>query len=205
MNMGLSERDTGVRENVSWVGALTLVMILGILALALYAWTVPALPEPKATGWSIFACGSLLALAATLVGGLIGFTFGIPKAVKVEPPAGGAAAVADNRKADYRANSNFEEISDWLTKILVGAGLVQLGAIPEAVDTFAKRVGDSGSLGAYGAIIAPSIVIAYAIAGFGIAYLWSRIYMGRELEEADHDHDDGGASTAKATAEVQRE
>ncbi len=230
----MQERDSSVRDNVSWVGALTLAMVGGVIAIALYAWTAgtprasqapaaaaktantttqasgataatqTATPKAMPTGLAILACGLLLALAAALVGGLIGLTFGIPKTVKVEAPPGGAAAVADGTKKrhnDYSSNSNFEEISDWLTKILVGAGLVQIGAIPGAIDGFASRIGESGVLGPAGMIVGPSIVIAYSIAGFGLAYLWARIYMGRELEEAQHDDDDDEERPVKPAEE----
>jgi hypothetical protein len=228
----MQERDSSVRDNVSWVGALTLAMVGGVIAIALYAWTAgtprasqtqaptaaakaanPTTPASGATaakqpatptGLAILACGLLLALAAALVGALIGLTFGIPKTVKVEAPPGGAAAVADGTKKrhnDYSSNSNFEEISDWLTKILVGAGLVQIGAIPGAIDGFASRIGESGILGPAGMIVGPSIVIAYSIAGFGMAYLWARIYMGRELEEAQHDDDEDKERPVNLTEE----
>ena len=43
----------------------------------------------------------------------------------------GADAVARERRLEiaYRPNTNLEQISDWLTKLLVGACLVQLSAI----------------------------------------------------------------------------
>lgn len=232
----MKERDSSVGDDVSWVGALMLAMVGGVIAIALYAWTAgtprasrtqapaaaaktattstqasgaaastqTAAPKAMPTGLAIFACGLLLALAAALVGGLIGLTFGIPKTVKVEAPPGGAAAVADGtqkRHNDYSSNSNFEEISDWLTKILVGAGLVQIGAIPGAVDGFASRIGESGILGPAGMIVAPSLVIAYSIAGFGLSYLWARIYMGRELVGALHDGNEDKKASVNPTEE----
>ena len=39
--------------------------------------------------------------------------------------------------ADLQANTNMERISDWLTKILVGAGLVELKGLPRAIDSAA--------------------------------------------------------------------
>ena len=59
----------------------------------------------------------LLGLATFLIGGLIGFLFGIPK-INTE--------YSKNKEKEYLANTSLEEISDWLTKIIIGLGLTQL-------------------------------------------------------------------------------
>lgn len=63
--------------------------------------------------------GLLTAFAAFLIGGLGGFLFGIPKMV-----SSGQARHAGGPQ--YAPSSNLAEVSDWLTKLLLGAGLVQL-------------------------------------------------------------------------------
>jgi hypothetical protein len=56
--------------------------------------------------------------AAGFTGGLLGFIFGVPKTLAVgSRTAGGGPANTS------RTNTNLEQISDWLTQILVGAGL----------------------------------------------------------------------------------
>ncbi len=59
----------------------------------------------------------LYLLAAATLSGILGLIFGLPRALSDYQPA------AAER---YKGNSNLEEISDWLTKLLVGVGLVQL-------------------------------------------------------------------------------
>ena len=95
-------------------------------------------------GWMANAVGPILlwVFASLAAGGTAGFLFGIPKAgitQRVEgdmPPApairagatAGDANASFGRDASLRArpNTNLEEVSDWLTKILVGLTLVNL-------------------------------------------------------------------------------
>jgi len=63
--------------------------------------------------------------AAGFTGGLLGFIFGVPKTLAASrQTAGGAPANAS------QTNTNLEQISDWLTQILVGAGLTSLTSLP---------------------------------------------------------------------------
>jgi hypothetical protein len=51
------------------------------------------------------------------------------------------------QSAGYRSNSNLEEISDWLTKILVGLGLIELGRIgPEQAASSTSSVPPLGQV-----------------------------------------------------------
>jgi CheY-like chemotaxis protein len=90
----------------------------------------------------------------------------------------------EKRAVRFEANSNLEQISDWLTKILVGAGLVQLAALPG----FLKSVGDY--LGASLGIPAASPVsVAVVLYGFGVgflfSYLWARLRLRVLLETSE--------------------
>jgi len=91
--------------------------------------------EPSFTGvlliWSVSLAVSV---ASTMVGALLGFLFGIPRSLQHQPagaPAGGDAAKQPDGKPKlaglqaFRSNTSLEEISDWLTKIIIGIGLVQ--------------------------------------------------------------------------------
>jgi hypothetical protein len=79
------------------------------------------------------------ALAWTAAGFVLGFLFGIPKVSQKAPrsSAQDPDSITDSqddegRSSPYplRVNTNLEDISDWLTKILVGATLTQLLRIP---------------------------------------------------------------------------
>jgi len=85
----------------------------------------------------------LWALACLASGGLIGFIFGIPRVLQGDNPASAntdpaasasspgnvSAQAARQAVYDQRVNTNLEQISDWLTKILVGVGLINIGKI----------------------------------------------------------------------------
>src|SRR5271166_176498 len=71
--------------------------------------------------WSEGLRWFLYMIATAVIAVILGLVFGVPRA-RSEFIAG-----ATER---YAANSNLEQISDWLTKLLVGAGLVQLTSVP---------------------------------------------------------------------------
>jgi hypothetical protein len=83
----------------------------------------------------ILACGA--------VGGLVGFIFAIPKRVETARSRGGAEqpgnsvdpSAGTTPGSDYVPNTALEEISDWLTKIIVGLGLVEASRIARFLET----------------------------------------------------------------------
>jgi hypothetical protein len=101
-------------------------------------------------------CGLGVAAAAAAVGAFLGFLFGIPtglqeKALGLDEP--------------YGPNTNLEQISDWLTKILVGVGLVELGRAGPAVGKLIASVG--GALGNTGAarVTAAALLVVFVVWG----------------------------------------
>jgi hypothetical protein len=69
-----------------------------------------------------------VAAAATMVRALLGFLFGIPRSLQQRPaipPAAAEASQTPGDKTRLLSNTSVEEISDWLTKIIIGVGLVQ--------------------------------------------------------------------------------
>ena len=77
-------------------------------------------------------------------GGLVGFVFGIPRLLQDASPAPqapdgtGANARPTDGAAPYGGNTSLEQISDWLTKILVGVGLTQLANIPDGLNSLGE-------------------------------------------------------------------
>jgi len=108
--------------------------------------------------------GLLLAFGTFAVGGLMGFLFGVP--------GGGAEAQSP---AEARRRTNLELISDWLTKVLLGAGLVQLKPILSATWSFAESMGtDLGSPHATYFVLAT--IAGFASSGVLTGYLWSQFH-----------------------------
>jgi fumarate reductase subunit D len=122
--------------------------------------------------------GILIAGFSFISGVLTGYLFGLH-------PTGGSQKSGD-QPATPAPQTNLVEIADWLTKIILGAGLVQLTRLPGPIWTFAKTM----ALGVVleGANVdgppvvaeAPNPAMALAIMGFfstcGLlyGYLWTR-------------------------------
>ncbi len=146
--------------------------------------------KPK-SGFGCAGLGAGVAGASLLIGGLLGFLFGIPRSQEVQEPGSGndpsadASASKNARVFAVSPNTNLEQISDWLTKILVGVGLVQATAIADALEELGKRVaiGYGNSEGALAFAI--SIILFFLISGFLFSYLWTRLYLPGEFRQAE--------------------
>jgi hypothetical protein len=176
-----------------WLGINVVGFFFGFVVVGMFAYY-----RDNATGY----VSLLLAGGCVLTGILVGFLFGIPRYLqgragsRTDSPqstqtTGNAAATSptatdDNQyRPTYGANTNLEEVSDWLTKILVGVGLTQLGNIPHKVVAFG--VFFSGQLGGgdFGSRFAIAILLYFSLSGFLFGYLWTRLFLGGALVEAD--------------------
>ena len=120
------------------------------LAAALFLGLVLAWAAAK--GAAIALLWSLGFLAAGFV---VGFLFGVPRVLDDASSSGQTESApkpqADgNRLQRLAVNTNLTQISDWLTKIFVGVGLVELREIPEHVARAGAYIGD-GILGSIAA------------------------------------------------------
>jgi hypothetical protein len=89
----------------------------------------------------------LWALACMASGALVGFLFGIPRVLQGDNPAPANTTPGSPpnqppapQTYSQRVNTNLEQISDWLTKIIVGLGLVELRNIPGKVRYYASII-----------------------------------------------------------------
>ena len=126
----------------------------------------------------------LVASACALSGALLGFLFAVPKrkragdaaaAPAVSPGAGGESGKGT---VHYESNTSLEEISDWLTKIIVGVGLVQAQEIAAALGRAGGAVGTGVFRQPAGApaaeVIGVATILTFAVLGFLAAFLWFR-------------------------------
>ncbi len=163
-------------------------LALGLGAEALYALLVhPWAPT--------FAAAVLFSLAALVVGGLFGFLFGMPYVDTTggTPPAPAPAganppAVAGTGAAPAPApgpppppsvtpSTHLQQIADWLTKLIIGAGLTQLGRIPSAsgklFGAMAPALGGKVSAPA----VAGAVVLYFAGLGFVVGWLSTYFFL----------------------------
>jgi hypothetical protein len=144
---------------------------------------------------SVFATSLIVMCASAVAGAVLGFLFGIPRARRVEEGATSSGApLAETstvnrseaeRKPATRPNSNLDDISDWLTKILVGVGLTQLGAIGGALGNLSRGLGPSLGGAESSTAFALALVVTFTATGFLVGYLWTRFYLPELLERAE--------------------
>jgi hypothetical protein len=165
----------------------------GCALIALYALRFQATGD----GLRIFGVAVLVAAAALAAGVLTGFIFAIPRegAPKKDGDKSAATAASGAAANPITSNTNLVEISDWLTKIIVGVGLVELKSLPIWLGGLAYTVGRSlqpaqcGSgasctdLILSGQSVAMAIMIFYCALGFLWGYIWMRLSFQRDLEE----------------------
>ncbi len=122
---------------------------------------------------SVFASFLSIGGAYLLAGGIIGFLFAIPRSGTYRYKPG------QNSESWYDDNTNLEEISDWLTKIIVGLTLVQFNKILQLLDTSARSISMAFSANCtYDCAFYPwayAAIVFFMACGFVIAYLWTRI------------------------------
>lgn len=142
----------------------------------------------------------LWALCSLTAGGGVGFLFGIPRSGAAPAKAGlaaasggkpgsavAAAASDADRGNNLRPNTNLEEVSDWLTKIIVGLGLVNLADIGPGVLKIAalSAAGWTGIDAAVARSVAAALVVAFAVTGFLASYVYTRLFLQEAFGRAD--------------------
>jgi hypothetical protein len=143
---------------------------------------VPLVYGLSQTSWSVVAVGIGIAAASGLVGALLGALFGVPRAEQATSLTSSGA----NRR--YVANTNLEQVSDWVTKILIGVGLTQIAVIPSELGALADWLSSgleaSGNDGA-GRTLALVEVLLFGVSGFFFGYLWAALVLLHRLIEVD--------------------
>jgi hypothetical protein len=108
--------------------------------------------------------------------------------------AGGDQAGGDQAGGDqaitFTPSTNLAEISDWLTKLLLGAGLVELTRLGRPlgvlVDTVARGLEDippAATPSGPSVVAAAAILTAYLVLGFLGGYVITTLWYGRHLKQ----------------------
>ena len=179
------------RRVTGWLSLLSGILALsGLILILVYCFAT------KGQHARYFAVAVTTAIASLLVGCLVGFLFGIPRVVST-----GALRIRQGEKSTDQSNAeaatgqftpstNLSEISDWLTKLLLGAGLVQLGNLGGPVGDLVQAVArgitspDGTTAATTGAAaMAGAIVVAYLVLGFLDGYVVTTLWYGRRLSE----------------------
>jgi hypothetical protein len=154
-----------------------------------------------------WASAAAFSVAAYTMGLLLGFLFSIPKAADDPSPdpaskkSGDAGTTTDGGSAEpdhtvaprklLSVNTNFEQISDWLTKIIVGVGLVESKQIIVSIGQLTRFLAAGFASASHKPadpsldVLALAIVIGFPSLGTLTGYLYTRLYVARALGEAD--------------------
>lgn len=127
--------------------------------------------------WTLISVAFFVGLASVGVGCVMRFLFGIPKLAeegitRAQAAQGGQVAVTS-----LLFNTNLGQISDWVTKIVVGLGIAQFGEVLDGANWLAIKFGDvfaptplsSSAASTYGL----SLVIAGVTISFLLMYMWT--------------------------------
>ncbi|MFB7472720.1 hypothetical protein [Kitasatospora sp. NPDC056184] len=176
--MATGTRRTGGAAVVRTAQRAAAGMLLGSGLLGLLLFSLGR-PHP----WQALGGGLVVACAATLVGGALGFLFGVPR---VRGGAGGAPSAGGGEPhGSYAPNTNLEQVSDWLTKVLLGVGLTQLGSLGERLDRLGTALAPALGGGAGTAPFAAALVLYFLLLGFLAGWLVTRLALPRVLSDAD--------------------
>jgi tetratricopeptide (TPR) repeat protein len=184
------KEELGDIEVAAWWFLIALLFIVAAYAFAieLYGCPTAACAGTNTVAVAPFfltiSVSAVTATAAGLGGAFMGFLFGIPRvltrdgrlisrAVDSNAPARNPTEPSGLGRA-MLSNSNLEEISDWLTKIIVGVTLINAGPLLAQFDSgvvfFRSSLNNAPAAGEFLMLLA----IASAMAGFLFLYLETR-------------------------------
>ena len=187
-----------IKDTPYWLDRLYALLLAGAVAIFFYAIHFGSFTLFV----SAFSVGLLGACGALLAGVLLGVLYGMP----VDKPNGGSAkdsasdqnddendkdnskdAKKKNSKAQtsddgpapsspFRPSTRLQEIADWLTKIIIGLGLAEIGKIPGKLWQLAHFLGHALGDSPTGDAVALTLLVAYFTAGFLIGFIWADVY-----------------------------
>lgn len=148
-------------NNTLWLGILT--GFSGIIGYAL---------NLQKAGWKILFLFILIASASYISGFFLGFLFGIPKR-------------NTDKESAYNLSTNLVDISDWLTKIIIGLGLIEIKKIPAYLISIGNYI--QTSVGAEDSVKIFSVccIVYFSIFGLYYGYNYMRLFLSGQFKEAD--------------------
>ncbi|MEO8111050.1 MAG: hypothetical protein ABI594_13490 [Ginsengibacter sp.] len=172
-------------KNYLW-GSVIIAIILGVIMIGLIS-------SYAANHYiSAFGCGILIAGASISSGGVLGFIFGIP-------------SVSQTPNARLKYNDNLVQISDWLTKIIVGVGLTQLYNIPRFVIKIGGQFQINFGGGTWAVNVAIAIMSYFFVLGFLMIYFWTKTDYSTIMKNMDIDLNRQLEDETKAKEHAQQE
>lgn len=129
------------------------------------------------------ATAALWAMMCIAAGAFIGFLFGVPK---VNPTAIDSAGLLPN--------TNIETVSDWLTKIIVGVGLINFKEIGGFLSSISDKLAASLAMDAP---FAMALIVYFFVAGLIQGYLLTRMFLSWQFSLQFRTVEQNGTKTEK--------
>ena len=170
---------------------LVFALAIGSVGHLLWAWG-QNWPELTVEFWRMTGINVLVSGAAAVLGGMLGFIFGIPRtALPSDELATGTTVARMSTAARLVVNTNLERVSDWLTTLLIGATLTQLVNIPTALWGMAGRLANFTQAappptlltGQYRTVLV-ALMLYFFLTGFLGLYLITRLYLTQAFQDA---------------------
>lgn len=154
--------------------------VLGGIGMILSAVAAAQHAHPSLQAFGVLLMTGTLGMAS---GAILGFLFGIPR-VSAQVPV--TTADRESVARVIRSNTNLEEISDWLSKIIVGLSLSQIAKAGDYFarfrDVVASSVGGGDQLTP---VLATFVLVVSVIIGFLWIYLETRIILTRIFDSVE--------------------
>ncbi len=158
--------------------ALAVSLVVGLVGTLLYSVQAPSVATAMASS-------AMFGAAAAAAGALLGLLFGVPRTRSSGPttPSGTETQMPITRIPPIEANTNLEQISDWLTKIIVGVTLTQLPTIKRGATGLFNGMAPALGGGPGAAAFAGAVVVYFSVLGFFAGWLYARLRLGIVMAE----------------------
>jgi len=141
-----------------------------------------------------WATAYLWSVASFASGALLGFLFGVPKVLQDETTknAGGPRQLV---------NTNLDQISDWLTKVVVGLTLVNARDISTSLKGTAGILATALGNKDTDLALAMAVIVYFSVLGFMSLYILTRLYLSAAFWEREQASKDSTAISGAKSAE----
>lgn len=179
-------------------------LFLGMVGVAAGGFALLFMLFSQLSGWfAAIGIGGLVAIAGAASGGLLGFIFSVPRILTkdvtkdVSAEQGAIGSSSEKSARLLGSNTNLERISEWLTTMLVGVGLSQIGSVGTKIKLFSDflatngKVFDKGTSAGALPVAGPFLLVFGLVGGFVFFYIYTRIYLSplfQHVEEILNDN-----------------
>jgi hypothetical protein len=164
--------DSMARAQKVFLIVVIAMWIIPVAGITIYA-AISSSPSP----FEVWSIAFMVTAATYLAGNLLGFLFALPRSAGVGLPKEGLS--------DVQPNTNLEDVSDWLTKIVVGVTLVELNRLLPALLKLFANVGIALGGQKSATVFAGCIIVYSFAAGLMTAWIATRLFIIQWMAVSD--------------------